>query len=182
MSKHGEVINQDSIERATSPQEYGHSLAHKGLSAGPSAPHRMMATKGNDDGRAVRELHAPDISALWPYPLLPSPNGRACADVPQWLDDGAVLDMGYMGNMDPGAAYPSAFQPHPFPRGPHQIPQWKKPVDEFNRPPNAAFNPAAAAAANPPRMALVAYDPRLKTVIAYNDLDTPAGHEVVFNY
>ncbi|KNE98612.1 hypothetical protein PSTG_08164 [Puccinia striiformis f. sp. tritici PST-78] len=64
MSKHGEVINQDSIERIkylnnyaldpshTTPQpppppEYGHPRAHNGIPAGPPGAHLMMPSMGH---------------------------------------------------------------------------------------------------------------------------------------
>ncbi|WAQ91949.1 hypothetical protein PtA15_15A342 [Puccinia triticina] len=276
MSKHGEVINQDSIERikylnnyildpshttpqAPPPPEYGHSRGHNGISAGPSAPHGMMASMGHGHPGDFHNggYHAPMMNNSMggpggmmmggPYgsympPMYP-PYGPTHSYPPPMAGPSPMFPNGsmmgghhgsgggpgygapyYMGNMGPGAPYPSAFQPHHqvysslpaipppahpirapngnnrrlgerisrhfadeigLPLPPHYHDHKRSRRDEFNRPPSAAFSPAAAAAAaaaNPPPMALVASDPRSKTVLAYNDLDTPAGDEVVLNY
>ncbi|PLW50389.1 hypothetical protein PCANC_07592 [Puccinia coronata f. sp. avenae] len=61
-----------------------------------------------------------------------------------------------------------------LPAAPHDFKRTRR--DDLGRSLNGA--PASAA----PSPLLVPSDPRSKTVLTYNDLDTPAGDEVVLNY
>ncbi|KAA1086717.1 hypothetical protein PGT21_009587 [Puccinia graminis f. sp. tritici] len=67
-----------------------------------------------------------------------------------------------------------------LPAPPHHHDHKRSRRDDFTRPTNGSF--AGSTTSNGPLPPLVASDPRSKTVLAYNDLDTPAGDEVVLNY